>query len=521
MISCDVLEKPNTWRSAIVIAILGTAFAPALPLFWEALSDGSPQSALDISFWTASLRSIAVAIAVIGGALLLGFPTGVLAGLYEFPGRRPLLALLAIPLIIPSFLWAIGLSQFRIHIGMSSESILSGLTGTVLAFLCWALPLVIYMTLITARCLSKSQIEAVRISGGEKLVLRCATQALLPGAILAAALAGILTLADPGPGQILGYPGVAYEILSSFSASYDFALAAKQCAGLTALVLVMSIPVATMIAPNVAVGLLGRDIVSVPLAKNQSCGGAAMLLLALIVVVAVALPLIGIVRPLFTDFPAGRAFQEVSRTILNTFIYAFTAGVVATALGTILAIAVGRENVLRAGVVIAMFVILSLPPSLSALGIIKAGTLAPAWLDPFLRGRFTVGLASALKFLPVAAVLAMRSFGNTSPSQCLVAAIHGISMWRYIGRILGPAILPSAGIACVIIALLATAEVGTALLLRPPGADSIPVQIFTVMANASEALVAALCFMYIVGAAVLLLLGWSLTLEFGRRARGV
>ena len=193
MISCDVLEKPNTWRSAIVIAILGTAFAPALPLFWEALSDGSPQSALDISFWTASLRSIAVAIAVIGGALLLGFPTGVLAGLYEFPGRRPLLALLAIPLIIPSFLWAIGLSQFRIHIGMSSDSILSGLTGTVLAFLCWALPLVIYMTLITARCLSKSQIEAVRISGGEKLVLRCATQALLPGAILAAALA------DPPP----------------------------------------------------------------------------------------------------------------------------------------------------------------------------------------------------------------------------------------------------------------------------------------------------------------------------------
>jgi iron(III) transport system permease protein len=246
-----------------------------------------------------------------------------------------------------------------------------------------------------------------------------------------------------------------------------------------------------------------------------------MLLLALIVLFAVALPLIGIVRPLFTEFPAGRAFQEVSRTILNTFVYAFTAGALATALGTTLAIAVGRERVLRGGVVIAMFVILSLPPSLSALGIIKAGTLAPAWLDPVLRGRFTVGLASALKFLPVAAILAMRSFGNTPPSQCLVAAIHGVSVWRYARRILGPAILPSAGIACVIIALLATAEVGTALLLRPPGADSIPVQIFTVMANAPEALVAALCFVYIVGAAVLLLLGWSLTLEFGRHARGV
>jgi ABC-type Fe3+ transport system permease subunit len=115
----------------------------------------------------------------------------------------------------------------------------------------------------------------------------------------------------------------------------------------------------------------------------------------------------------------------------------------------------------------------------------------------------------------------MHSFGNTSPSQCLVAAIHGISLGRYTGRILGPAILPSAGIACLIISLLATAEVGTALLLRPPGADSIPVQIFTIMANAPAALVAALCFMYFVGAAALLMMGWSFALEFGRHGRRI
>jgi ABC-type Fe3+ transport system permease subunit len=107
----------------------------------------------------------------------------------------------------------------------------------------------------------------------------------------------------------------------------------------------------------------------------------------------------------------------------------------------------------------------------------------------------------------------MRSFGSTSPSQCQAAAIHGLSVWRYVRRILVPTLLPSAGIACTIISLLATAEVGTALLLRPPGADSIPVQIFTIMANAPEALVAALCFIYVVGAAAVLLLGWRMTLE--------
>jgi iron(III) transport system permease protein len=516
MISCGVLEKPHALRIAIVVAILAAAFSPALPLLWEALGAGTSQLALDASFWAASFRSLAVAITVASGALVLGIPTGVLAGLYEFPARRLLLALLAIPLIIPSFLWAIGWSQFRIHAGLPSDGILSGFTGTVLAFLCPAVPLVVYMTFAAARRLSKSQIEAARISGGEQLVIRCVMHALLPAAILAATLAGILTLTDPGPGQILGYPGAAYEILLSFSASYDFTLAATQCAALTGLVLIVSIPVAVLIAPNVAAGLLGRDVASAPLAIDRNCGLAALLLLVFSVTFAVVLPLTGIVRPLFTSFPVERAFQELTRTLPNTFIYALTAGVLATILGTILAVAAGRERTARGGVVVAMFVLLALPPSLSALGIIKTATVAPPWLDPLLRGRFIVGLASALKFLPVAAILAMRSYGNTSPSQCLAAAIHGISVWRYICRILGPALLSAAGIACTVVALLATAEVGTALLLRPPGEDSIPVQIFTVMANAPEALVAALCFIYIAGAAAILLLGWCTTLELGR-----
>jgi iron(III) transport system permease protein len=516
MISCAVLEKPHAWRIATVAVILAVAFAPALPLLWEALGAGTSQPALDASFWAACLRSIAVAITVAGGALVLGVPTGVLAGLYDFPGRRLLLALLAIPMIVPSFLWAIGWSQFRIHAGLPSDGILSGFTGAVLAFLCPAVPLVAYTTFATARWLPKSQIEAARISGGEQLVIRCAMQALLPAAILGATLAGILTLADPGPGQILGYPGVAYEILLSFSVSYDFTLAATQCAALTGVVLIVSIPVAVVIAPNVAAGLLGRDTALAPLTIDRNCGLAALLLLVFSVTFAVILPLIGIIHPLFTAFPVERASQEITRTLFNTFVYALTAGVLATVLGIILAVAAGRERTGRGSMVVAMFVLLALPPSLSALGIIKMATLAPPWLDPLLRGRFTVGLASALKFLPVAAILAMRSYGNTSPSQCLAAAIHGISVWRYIRRILGPALLPAAGITCTVTALLATAEVGTALLLRPPGADSIPVQIFTVMANAPEALVAALCLIYVAGAATFLLLGWYMTLELGR-----
>jgi ABC-type Fe3+ transport system permease subunit len=58
----------------------------------------------------------------------------------------------------------------------------------------------------------------------------------------------------------------------------------------------------------------------------------------------------------------------------------------------------------------------------------------------------------------------------------------------------------------VLVALLASAEVGTVLLLHPPGEASLPLALFTIMANAPEATVASLAVVYVAIAAALLLL---------------
>lgn len=183
----------------------------------------------------------------------------------------------------------------------------------------------------------------------------------------------------------------------------------------------------------------------------------------------------------------------------------------ATILGFLFALAAGRQDRLKRNALIIIFLILSLPPALNALGIIRLGTIAPAWLDPLLRSRFTVALISGLRFFPIAAIIAMKAFGSIPVSQALAAATHGISLSLYLRRVLIPILLPTAILSCVIVSLLATAEVGTVMLLRPPGADSLPVQIFTVMANAPESLVAALCFFYIAGAFMLLMAGLTFT----------
>ena len=74
-------------------------------------------------------------------------------------------------------------------------------------------------------------------------------------ALLAALLAGGMSLADPGPGQILGFEGAASQILVSFSAQYDFSLAARQCLALTGAALIAVLPAAVRARVAIEAGI--------------------------------------------------------------------------------------------------------------------------------------------------------------------------------------------------------------------------------------------------------------------------
>jgi iron(III) transport system permease protein len=209
----------------------------------------------------------------------------------------------------------------------------------------------------------------------------------------------------------------------------------------------------------------------------------------------------------------GRAMQDVLRTSGNTLLYAALASLIAVLLGIFLAICAGRDRRLQRILLTGLLVLLALPPSLSALGIAQAGSFAPEALDIVFRSHGTVGLALALRFLPIATILLLRSTSSFSSSWVSAAAIHGVGLFRYLSKVLLPMLLPAVLVAAVLVALLATAEVGIVLLVQPPGEASLPVAIFTVMANAPESLVATLCLIYVAGAATILMAAWAILLR--------
>ena len=514
MISPALLERPGAWRRIGLATGLLVALAPPASLLLPRVAEGQ---FLDLGggFLIAISRSIGVGAAACILGLAAGLPVGLLAGLYTFPLRRVFLAVLALPLVIPSFLWAIGLSSLRIGMGLDADSLLSGASGCVLAFGAFTTPLVALATYLAVSGLPQTQVDAARVAGGEFVVLRYASRAVLPVATVVALLGGVVTLSDPGPGQILGFRGVASEVLVSFAALYDFDLAARQCLILGAVVLIWTVPVLVYSTHSLAHSLLARSPDPVRPVRWSTASWAGPFLSASVIGGTLAAPVLGLSLPALERLQWAPTLETVGRTAANTFAYGLLAGLVAGSLGFGLGLCAGRERSLRSILLAGLVIVFVLPPALGALGTIYVASYAPPWLDPILRSRLTVGAVLGLRLVPIPAVLAVRTIGQMPPSWALAASTHGVPMRLYAARVLVPFLASTFGLAVAVVALLATADVGTVLLLQPPGESSLPVSIFTVMANAPESLVASLCLAYVAIAAATLGLGGLVVRVFG------
>lgn len=259
MRSCLWLERPAAWRSSALLTLLALALTPVTPLLWQAASSGEFLILTD-AFWSSLRHSLQIASGVAALALFMGLPLGLLAALYSFPGRRAFLVLMTVPLLVPSFLWGIGWSALAARAGLTSVLELEGLLGCCLVFLSSAVPLVLWVTFAAARSLTATQIDAARLAGGERSVLIFAAGAVLASVLIASALAGILTLSDPGPGQILGQRTAAAEILTSFSALHDTRLAAWQCLTLTMAILILVVPSVALGGGRLSAQVLARQV---------------------------------------------------------------------------------------------------------------------------------------------------------------------------------------------------------------------------------------------------------------------
>lgn len=491
-------------RATIVALVLASAIAPALPLLTSVASSDSTRPVWTRSFLISVRNSLLVGGGVATISLAVGFPLGLASALYRFPNRPLLTVLQALPLLLPSFLLAIGWSNLAAARWLPGVLSPAGLVGTVMVLGLQAVPLPLLATWSACSNLTRSQIDAARIHGGERTVLHLSARACAVPAMLAAVLAGVLSLSDPGAPLIFGCRVAAVEVLTSFSALFDFTLAARQCLMLAGLVLVLTAPVLLFGLPSLAAAVLARQTRAGAAYPHRRLGRIALFGLLATLLLGLCLPMLGLCLPVIANPMLGRAAQEVRRTLVNTIVYSGGAALVAVTLSAVLALAVGRQWRLRLFVLGTLLGLFALPPAIAALGIVQTATKLPAAADWLTRGTLTVALVLGLRFLPIATLGMMRAVGSLSPSLADAARLHGVSPLRFLCRVVLPLLTPALVFAVVLVMVLATADITSVLLVQPPGQSSLPVAIFTVMANSPEGLVASLCLLYVAGVVLIM-----------------
>jgi ABC-type Fe3+ transport system permease subunit len=324
--------------------------------------------------------------------------------------------------------------------------------------------------------------------------------------ILSSLLAGVLSLSDPGGPLILGCRAAAVEIRTTFAALYDYELAGRQCLALAAIVFLVTAPLVVVGLRRLTAAILARQTRPARPYGHRAVGSLGFAGLFMSLSIGVVVPALGLCLPAVENPMWTRAWEKVVATAFPTLWFTCGAGFVAVLLGTALALAARTRRRLQALVLGAFVLLLALPPSLSAMGVAMLAASAPPQFDWLLRSSLTVPLVLGLRLLPLVAVGMIRAVESLSSSWYEAARLHGVRPWRFGSRVIVPLILPAMVIAFLVTAVLSASDITTTHLLQPPGRQSLPVAIFTVMANSPEGLVASLCLLYLSVVTVTLLL---------------
>ncbi|HYP27535.1 MAG TPA: iron ABC transporter permease [Blastocatellia bacterium] len=435
-------------------------------------------------------------------ATALGAPLGLLLARVDLPIKRLLRIVLIAPLVIPPYILALA----WIYIGGSAGLIaqVSGydalsswtysLPGAVVVLGLGFYPLSMLATEAAARRVDGRLEEAGLLVAGMSRVVRRITLPLITPSVAAAALIiFILAISEFGVPGLLRVPVFTTEVFTTFSALYDFGAATALAAPLVLLALMTGIMVKLITGERL---LTTRRSSHPGLPINAGRWQAPMLgWMALVIATAVISPLTVLV------VEAGRMDRVVSAIrasgspIINSILFAALGATLIVGLSVLLGYWRNRiKSSFRNLLDFSFILIFAVPGTVIGVGLISL------WNRPGLPGQVYTSsaiiiIAYLARFVPIAALILAASIRQVPASFEEAAEVSGAGWLRTFARIILPQIQSGLAAAWVISFILAFGELGVVVLVAPPGKDTLPVHVYTMIANAPSSHVATLALM--------------------------
>jgi len=501
---------------------VGGTGTPSFTPFAEALESRAVRRALINSLDSASISALI--------ALVLGVALALALALTDVRGKRILVFLILLPMMIPPHVTAIAWTQ---TFGPSSPVLgLLGLApapgtpnplysrGGVIALLALQhTPLAFLLTLTAIRALPREMIDAARVSGAGpvRTLLRVILPLLAPALIAAGALLFVAALGNFGIPALLGIPGryttlpvLIWQRLSSFGPGMLPALAVLST--LMAMVALAAVFLQMALSRWAAVRLIGIPQPPLAFALGRArpfaeaglvCLITGTLALPLLALIGTSLvPVFGVKLSLATvtleNYREILARQSVTgRAFFNSTLAAGLAGVTLAAIAVLVGyFASRRATVARRlssgfatlaeltyalpGIVISIAFILTFLRPLPLIGVSLYNTLS------------LIILAYFAAFAAIALKPVLAAFQQLDPALDEAARIAGAGFWRRLHRIFLPLMAPAAVSGAILVFLTAYNEITVSALLWSTGNETIGSTIFNYENGGNTTLAAAM-----------------------------
>jgi iron(III) transport system permease protein len=437
-------------------------------------------------------------IGTAAGATAIGVPLGIV--LARVPLRKKTLVrlVLAAPALLPPYIVALAWiylgSSRGLLAGAVAQDVFSEWTYSVPAAVV-VLSLVFYPLSMLATEVAMRRIDgrleeaALIVAPPARVLWRITVPLAAPSVLAAALIIFVMAVSEFGVPGLLRVRVYTTEVFTAFAALFDFSRAM-----LTALPLLL---LCASIA-GVAAVIAGERLVT-PRRRTgrrppafDSWRGSAEVGAVIVIVAAVIVPIVILVREALGARSLTTVFAGSGEAITNSLVVSAVSATAIVIIAVVLGYARARAGDPLGRLADVTFVVLfAVPSTIVGVGLIglwnRPGLLGTAYgTDAMFL------LAHLARFLPVAALVLGASVRDVPQSHEEAAAVSGAGWSRTMARIVAPQIRRGLAAAWLIAFVLCFGELGASILIAPPGESTLPIRIYTIIANTPSSHIAAL-----------------------------
>ena len=437
-------------------------------------------------------------------ATAVGVPLGLLLGKTDLPLRRTLATLFTVPLLMPPYVLATAWSAVLGQSGWVSRAVapttagflfsgLFGLYGCVGVLFTAFMPVVMLLTITHAASIDPRWEDAARlVSRWPRLLWRITLPLTAPSILFAAILVFLLTFGETGVPSLLRYRVYPVETLIQFAAFYDFGAATAAAMPMLLATLALLVLEYRWLHDRVLTlraAARGTQRTQMALGRWRVPAFAVVSTSALL---GVLLPLAVLVDQAASLSAYVDALARASDAILRSLAFAAIGATLLTVLGFFCGYLVSNRTLaIWRGVDYLALFLFTLPGTVIGIGLIRF------WNSPLTNAIYGTAAIVIIGYLAQYAVLPIRItaaiLGSIPSSLEQAARVAGASWFMTLRHVTAPLAKRGLLAAWLIGYVFCLRDVGTSIIVYPPGSDTLPVYILTSMANGQPSTVAALC----------------------------